>query len=128
MNRETEGQRIVTQGGLLVDPAGITVFNCEYALNFAPQAYAQSYVKNYVPYCTRRSLSNLSTTPPAFDCGVGCTAAAAPQTGPAPLTVNFSATATPAGCFRAKTLSESAASATGRWCKAGNWAPEPWRT
>lgn len=44
--------------------AGITVFNCEYALNYADNAYDNSYHKGYVPYCTRRALSRLTTTPP----------------------------------------------------------------
>lgn len=44
--------------------AGIPVFNCEYALEYASDAYSKSYSKGYVPYCTRRSLSRLTTTPP----------------------------------------------------------------
>jgi len=44
--------------------AGIPVFNCEYALNYADDAYSKSYSKGYIPYCTRRSLSKLTTTPP----------------------------------------------------------------
>jgi len=43
---------------------GIPVFNCEYALEHANDAYNKSYNKDYIPYCTRRSLSNLTTTPP----------------------------------------------------------------
>lgn len=43
---------------------GVPVFNCEYACNYAQDAYKKSYSKSYAPYCTRRSLSNLSTTPP----------------------------------------------------------------
>ncbi|MBI3039841.1 hypothetical protein HYY75_12480, partial [bacterium] len=44
--------------------AGLPVFNCEYALKKAPDAYLKSSSKGYIPYCTRRSLSKLSTTPP----------------------------------------------------------------
>jgi cysteinyl-tRNA synthetase len=43
---------------------GIPVFNVEYALNYADDAYNKSYTKGYIPYCTRRSLSALTTTPP----------------------------------------------------------------
>lgn len=48
----------------LYQRAGITVFNVEYALEMAPAAYESSYAKGYVPYCTRRSLGRLTTTPP----------------------------------------------------------------
>ena len=44
--------------------AGVPVFNCEYALEYAATAYANSYAEGYVPYVTRRSLSWLTTTPP----------------------------------------------------------------
>ena len=44
--------------------AGIPVFNCEYAVNFAAEAYNKSHDKGYIPYCTRRALSRLTTTPP----------------------------------------------------------------
>jgi len=44
--------------------AGITVFNCEYAVEHADEAYSKSYTHGCVPYCSRRSLSNLTTTPP----------------------------------------------------------------
>ncbi len=44
--------------------ACIPVFNIEYALTLAPDAYARSYARGYVPYVTRRSLSALTTTPP----------------------------------------------------------------
>ena len=44
--------------------AGIPVFSCEYALNYADSAYAKSYAKGYIPYATRRSLGKLTTTPP----------------------------------------------------------------
>ncbi|MCK4942105.1 MAG: endo alpha-1,4 polygalactosaminidase, partial [Candidatus Aminicenantes bacterium] len=43
---------------------GLPVFNCEYALVFAIDAYSKSYNQNFIPYCTRRSLSRLTTTPP----------------------------------------------------------------
>lgn len=44
--------------------AGLPVFDCEYALQFANDAYAKSINRNFIPYCTRRSLSRLTTTPP----------------------------------------------------------------
>ena len=44
--------------------AGLPVFNCEYALKYADEAYSESYSEGYIPYCTRRSLSRLTTTPP----------------------------------------------------------------
>ena len=44
--------------------AGLPVFDCEYALNYASTAYANSLDRGYVPYATRRSLSRLTTTPP----------------------------------------------------------------
>jgi cysteinyl-tRNA synthetase len=44
--------------------AGLPVFDCEYALQFANDAYNRSINRNFIPYCTRRSLSRLSTTPP----------------------------------------------------------------
>ena len=43
---------------------GIPVFNCEYALSYADDAYEKSYKEGYVPYVTRRSLGKLTTTPP----------------------------------------------------------------
>jgi cysteinyl-tRNA synthetase, unknown class len=43
---------------------GIPVFACEYALDSAPQGYANAAGKGYIPYCTRRSLGQLTTTPP----------------------------------------------------------------
>lgn len=45
--------------------AGIPVFNCEYALEYAGDAYSMSYNEAFIPYCTRRSLSRLTTTPPS---------------------------------------------------------------
>lgn len=44
--------------------AGVTVFNVEYALERADEAYALSAKKGFKPYCTRRSLSRLTTTAP----------------------------------------------------------------
>lgn len=43
---------------------GLPVFNCEYALKYASDAYSKSYKQGYIPYCTRRSLGRLTTTPP----------------------------------------------------------------
>jgi cysteinyl-tRNA synthetase len=44
--------------------AGLPVFDCEYAVSQAYDAYHQSWDMDFVPYCTRRSLSRLSATPP----------------------------------------------------------------
>ncbi|MCK4761544.1 MAG: endo alpha-1,4 polygalactosaminidase [Candidatus Aminicenantes bacterium] len=44
--------------------AGLPVFNCEYAVKYADDAYSRSYNKGFIPYCTRRSLGRLTTTPP----------------------------------------------------------------
>lgn len=44
--------------------AGIPVFDCEYATAYADEAYTKSWDEGFVPYCTRRSLSRLTTTPP----------------------------------------------------------------
>ena len=43
---------------------GLPVFNCEYALDYAATAYANSHSRGYVPYVSRRSLARLTTTPP----------------------------------------------------------------
>jgi cysteinyl-tRNA synthetase len=43
---------------------GLPVFDCEYAVEYAERAYALSYEHAFVPYCTRRPLSQLTTTPP----------------------------------------------------------------
>lgn len=44
---------------------GVPVFNCEYALEEdAADAYERSEREGYVPYVTRRSLSQLTDTPP----------------------------------------------------------------
>jgi cysteinyl-tRNA synthetase len=44
--------------------AGLPVFDCEYALNNAANAYSNANTRGYIPYVTRRSLSKLTTTPP----------------------------------------------------------------
>ena len=44
--------------------AGLPVLDCEYALNYADTAYANALAQGYVPYATRRALSQLTTTPP----------------------------------------------------------------
>ena len=44
--------------------AGLPVFDCEYALEHAADAYTKSYDEDFIPYATRRSLSRLTTTPP----------------------------------------------------------------
>jgi len=44
--------------------AGLPLFNCEYALSFASDAYQKSSQRGFIPYVTRRSLSSLTTTPP----------------------------------------------------------------
>lgn len=43
---------------------GLPVFDCEYAVEHAGEAYALSRGKGFVPYCTRRPLSRLTTTLP----------------------------------------------------------------
>ena len=44
--------------------AGLPVFNCEYALECADEAYARSRAAGLIPYVTRSSLSRLTTTVP----------------------------------------------------------------
>jgi cysteinyl-tRNA synthetase len=44
--------------------AGMPVLDVEYAVDFASDAYGKSKEKGYIPYCTRRSLSRLTTTVP----------------------------------------------------------------
>jgi len=44
--------------------AGLPVFNCEYALDEAGEAYRNSYAQGLVPLVTRTPLSRLTTTPP----------------------------------------------------------------
>ncbi|MBW1879351.1 MAG: endo alpha-1,4 polygalactosaminidase [Deltaproteobacteria bacterium] len=44
--------------------AELPVFDVEYALDQADTAYERSLARGFVPYCTRRSLSRLTTTPP----------------------------------------------------------------
>ena len=44
--------------------AGLPVFNCEYAVHHAAEAYAKSDGLGFVPYVSRTSLAQLTTTPP----------------------------------------------------------------
>jgi cysteinyl-tRNA synthetase len=44
--------------------AGLPVFDCEYALEEAADAYTNAKNAGFIPYVTRRSLSRLTTTPP----------------------------------------------------------------
>ena len=44
--------------------AGKPVFDLEYAVEKAPEAYRLSRKNGYVPYCTRAALDQLSSTPP----------------------------------------------------------------
>jgi len=44
--------------------ANMPIFNVEYALGDAEEAYQLSLNRGYVPYVSRRSLSQLTTTPP----------------------------------------------------------------
>lgn len=44
--------------------AGVPVFDCEYALDYADHAYEKSRGNEFIPYATRRSLGRLTTTPP----------------------------------------------------------------
>jgi len=43
---------------------GLLVFDCEYALLKADEAYSLSPAWSFIPYCTRTSLAALTTTPP----------------------------------------------------------------
>jgi len=49
---------------ILYQNVNTPVFDCEYALNYANEAYSKSTSKGYIPYVTRRSLSQLTTTLP----------------------------------------------------------------
>ena len=44
--------------------AGLPVFDCEYAVSNASTAYARASAHGFVGHATRRSLSQLTTTPP----------------------------------------------------------------
>jgi cysteinyl-tRNA synthetase len=44
--------------------ADLPVFDCEYALGNADDAYSNAKKEDFIPYATRRSLSQLTTTPP----------------------------------------------------------------
>jgi cysteinyl-tRNA synthetase len=44
--------------------AGFPVFNCEYAVSKANDAFQKAKSEGFVAYATRRSLSRLTTTPP----------------------------------------------------------------
>jgi len=44
--------------------ADLPVFDCEYALGNADDAYSNAIKEDFIPYATRRSLSQLTTTPP----------------------------------------------------------------
>lgn len=44
--------------------AGLPVFCCEYALKYASRAYQKAAGHGFIGYCTRVSLSRLTTTPP----------------------------------------------------------------
>lgn len=44
--------------------AGVPVFNVEYAVRWADRAYALSKARGFIAYCSRTSLSRLTTTPP----------------------------------------------------------------
>ncbi|MBN2028083.1 MAG: endo alpha-1,4 polygalactosaminidase [Actinobacteria bacterium] len=44
--------------------AGLPVFDCEYAVEYAAEAYTRSRDQGFIPYCTRRALSRLTSTPP----------------------------------------------------------------
>lgn len=44
--------------------AGLPVFDCEYAVEYAGRAYSLSHERGFIPYCTRRALSRLTSTPP----------------------------------------------------------------
>ena len=64
---ETESELVNEYIGFLDRYAaeGLPVFSCEYALDGnAEEAYANAAAKGYIPYVTRRSLGQLTTTPP----------------------------------------------------------------
>ena len=44
--------------------AGKAVFDLEYAVKKAPEAYQSAQSNGLVPYCSRAALSRLSDTPP----------------------------------------------------------------
>jgi len=44
--------------------AGLPVFDCDYTVRHAALVYARAARRGYVAYCTRASLSRLTTTPP----------------------------------------------------------------
>ncbi|GEM_PF-2041061 len=44
--------------------AGRPVFDLEYAKTYASTAYSRSLARGYIPYCSQRDLSQLTTTPP----------------------------------------------------------------
>lgn len=44
--------------------ADLPVFDCEYALEHTAKAYTNAYGEDFIPYATRRSLSQLTNTPP----------------------------------------------------------------
>lgn len=44
--------------------AKVPIFNVEYALNFANEAYQKSLERGFIPYVTRKSLEQLTSTPP----------------------------------------------------------------
>jgi len=48
----------------IYESKGVPVFDCEYAVEEANRAYALSLEQGFVPYCSRRPLSRLTTTPP----------------------------------------------------------------
>ncbi len=60
--------------------AGLLVFNCEYALEYADTAYANALNKGYAPYVTRTPLSQLTTTPPWLYFGLTISGPAPPPT------------------------------------------------
>ena len=44
--------------------AGKPIFDLEYAVEKAPEAYRLSRKNGFIPYCTRAALNQLSSTPP----------------------------------------------------------------
>lgn len=48
----------------LYKDGGVTVFSCEYAHEYASEAYQLAEAKGYTAYCTHRSLERLTDTPP----------------------------------------------------------------
>lgn len=72
--------------------ASLPVFDCEYAVERAADAYKKSHERGFVPYCSRRALSRLTTTPPPARVRVTSPAAGSIFQAPATIEVTVEAT------------------------------------